>query len=150
VTHWTQSSDPRIDNERPKVVDDLAFTGCIDHAELLTPNSLHVRQGPKAPRVITDGKIALLRLNDCSNPTTMVDFETALPEHAEGRLSPALISFRKSVLGSPKILFNTYNALKCVWRDRTSVRATQSANTSAPQRGLDWLSSVASTDLSKP
>lgn len=150
VTHWTHSSDPRIDNERAKVVDDLAFTGCIDRAELLTPSSLLIRQGPKVPRVVTDGTIAVLRLNDCSNPTTMVGLENALPTHAAGRLSPALISFRKSVLGSPRILFNTYNALKCVGWDRTSMRATQSANTSAPQRGLDWLSSVAPTDLSKP
>jgi hypothetical protein len=92
------------------VVDDLAFTGCLDRAELLTRNS------PKVLRrlILTDGRIAVLRLNDCSSPKTMVGVDTASPLHPQGRLSRALISFRKGVLGSSKILFTTYNSLKYV------------------------------------
>jgi LssY C-terminus len=150
VTHWTHSSDPRIDNERAKVVDDLSFTGCIDRAALLTRNSLDIQQAPKAARLITDGQIAALRLNDCSSPKTMVGVETASPWHAHWRLSPALISLRKGVLGSSKILFNTYNTLKYVSRPETSRHATQSSSINAPQRGLDWLSSLTSPDSGQP
>jgi hypothetical protein len=151
VTHWTHSSDPRIDNERAKVVDDLAFTGCIDRAELLTRNSPDVLQDPKAARSIsTDGQIAILRLNDCSSPKTMVGVDTVSSSHPRGRLSRALISFRKGALGSSKILFNTYNILKCVSGGGTSRRATQPSTTNAPQRGLDWLSSLASPGSGQP
>jgi hypothetical protein len=150
VTHWTHSSDPRIDNERAKVVVDLAFTGCVGRAELLTRNSLDVLQDPKAARLITDGQIAVLRLNDCSSPKTMVRVETTSPSHAHGRLSPALISLRKGLWGSSKILFNTYNTLKYVSGCGTSRRATQPSSTNAPQRGLDWLSSLAPPGSGQP
>jgi hypothetical protein len=150
VTHWTHSSDPRIDNERAKVVDDLAFTGCIDRAELLTRNSPDMLQGPKAARWITDGQIALLQLNDCSSPRTMVGVETVSLSHPRGPLSRVLISFRKGVLGSSKILFNTYNTLKCVSGRGTSRRATQPSSIDAPQRGLDWLGSLGSPGPEQP
>ncbi len=137
VTHWTHSSDPMIDNERTKVVDDLAFTGCIDRAELLARDSPKVLQDPKAARLtLTDGKIAAVQLDDCSSPKTMVGVETVPPSHPRGRLSRAMISFRKGVLGSSKILFSTYNPLKYVNAGRISRRATRASSISAPQRGL--------------
>jgi hypothetical protein len=141
VTHWTHSSDPRIDNERAKVVDDLAFTGCLDRAQLLARNSPDVRRAQKAARLITDGGIAVMRLNDCSSPKTMVGVDNGSPSHARGRLSRALISIRKGALASSKILFTTYNTFKYL-SERESSRH-QSSRVSAPQRGLDWLSALA-------
>jgi hypothetical protein len=133
------------------VVDDLAFTGCLDRAELLTRNSLNVLQDPRKGRLIlTDGRIAVLRLNDCSSPQTMVGVDTTSPSHPQGRLSRALISFRKGVLGSSKILFNTYNTLKYVSEREPSRHATQPSNISPPERGLDWLSSLASPGSEQP
>jgi hypothetical protein len=150
VTHWTHSSDPRIDNERAKVVNDLTFTGCIDRAELLARNSPEMLQDPHAARLITDGQIAVLRLNDCSSPKTMVGVETVSLSHPPGPSTRVLISFRKGVLGSSKILFNAYNALKCVSGRGTSRRATQPSSINAPQRGLDWLSSLAPPGSEQP
>ncbi|HEX4750184.1 MAG TPA: LssY C-terminal domain-containing protein [Bryobacteraceae bacterium] len=151
VTHWTHSSDPRIDEERAKVVDDLAFTGCLDRAELLTRNLGNVLQDPKKGRpILTDGRIVVLGLNDCSSPKIMVGVDTALPSHPQGRLSRALISFRKGLLGSSNILFNTYNALKYVSERELSRRATQPPNISPPERRLDWLSSLASPGSEQP
>lgn len=144
VTHWTHSIDPRIDNERAKVVNDLAFTGCIDHADLLARQSPDVLLDPKAARsIVTDAQIAVLRLNDCSSPNTMVGIETASPSHPHCRLSRILISFRKGALESSKIPFNTYNTLKYVSERVTSRPPTQPSSTNPPQRGLDWLSSLA-------
>lgn len=152
VTHWTHSSDPRIDEERAKVADDLAFTGCLDRAELLTRSSPNMLQDPRQGRpILTDGRIAVLRLNDCSSPKTMVGVAAAPPSHPRGRLSRVLISFRKGALGSSGILFNTYNALKCVSeREPSRRRATQPSNISPPERGLDWLSSLASPGSEQP
>src|ERR1019366_5150616 len=39
-THWTHSTDPDIDSERAKVVNDLAFVGCVNATRLLSRNSV--------------------------------------------------------------------------------------------------------------
>lgn len=67
--HLTHASNPRIDNERSKVVNDLAFTGCVKAATLVTGDSTlgYRSDGP----ILTDGKIAVLQLNDCRNPREM-------------------------------------------------------------------------------
>lgn len=149
VTHWTHSSDPKIDNERAKVVDDLAFTGCIERAQLLTRNSLDLPHDPKAARpILTDGDIAALQLKDCSRAKAMVGVDTGSLSRPRGRLSRVLISLRKGALSSPKILFNTYNTLKYVSeREASRRRATPPSNFSPPERGLDWLSSLPPAEL---
>jgi LssY C-terminus len=150
VTHWTHSSDPRIDNERAKVVDDLTFTGCVDRAQLLTRNSPDILQDPNAARLATDGQIAVVRLNDCNTPETMAGVETVSLSQPRGPLSRVLISFRKGVLGSSKIPFNMYNALKCLAGHGTLRHAAAPSNIDKPQRELDWLSSVAQPDSEQP
>jgi hypothetical protein len=72
--HWTHSIDPKIDNERAKVVNDLIFTGCVDRAALVDRNLEYT-----AP-VITDGRIAVLRLNGCESPRRAPD--RPAPEHS--------------------------------------------------------------------
>ncbi len=151
VTHWTHSSDPKIDNERAKVVDDLAFTGCLNGAELLARNSPDLLENTKAARsIVTDGQIAILRLTNCGSPKTMVGIDNASSSHTGRRLSRALVSLRKGAFGSSKILFNTYNTLKYVSGAATSKRATQQSSINAPQRGLDWLSSLTFSDSGQP
>lgn len=66
----THASDRYIDNERTKVLNDLAFTGCLDSASLVSRNWTYVAdRGSKS--IQTDGKIAVLRLNDCLHPNNM-------------------------------------------------------------------------------
>lgn len=143
VMHWTHSTDPRIDNERAKVVDDLAFTGCLGAAELLTRESLRPVENPKAARpIFTDGKIAVLRLNSCSDPRVMAGVDSAVALRPHGRLSRVLVSLRNDV-GKSNILFTLYNTVKYVGERHASRRAAQTPSLSAPQRGLDWLSSPA-------
>jgi len=151
VTHWTHSSDPKIDNERAKVIDDLAFTGCVDAAGLLTRNFPDLRQDPKAARsIVTDGQILVLRLNNCSSANTMVGIDTPSPAHPRGQLSRALLSFRKGVLSSSKILFTTCNTLKSFRERRALPHARETPTVTIPQRGLDWLSSLATTGPGQP
>ncbi len=68
--HLTHGTDPLIDNERAKVLNDLAFTGCVESGALIKRES----PGPadqKQRSLSTDGKIAVVRINDCQNPRTM-------------------------------------------------------------------------------
>jgi hypothetical protein len=48
LMHWTHSTDPYIDSERAKVVNDLAFVGCVNAAALLSRTSADLVQDPKA------------------------------------------------------------------------------------------------------
>ncbi len=68
--HLSHASDPHIDDERAKVLNDLAFTGCLESAALITRH-WEVRPDPDSVAIQTDGKIAVLRLNDCLHPTAM-------------------------------------------------------------------------------
>jgi hypothetical protein len=137
--------DPKIDNERAKVVDDLALTGCLEAAGLLTRNSLELSQGSeRKDLIVTDGDIAVLRLKDCGEPNIMpgVDAPSSFPRR--GRLFRALISLRNDLVRS-NILFTTYNTVKYV-SERRALGAAQ-PSLDVPQRGLDWLRSTrASTE----
>jgi hypothetical protein len=147
ATHWTHSSDPKIDNERAKVVDDLAFTGCIDRAALLTRNSLELPPDLEAAHsILTDGDIAVLRFNHCGSPKTMVGAGTASPSHFRGRLSRVFMALRND-LGRSNILFTTCNTFKYLSERRALSRVGRTPSPAAPQRGLDWLSSLPPADL---
>lgn len=61
--------DHHIDNERAKIVNDLVFTGCVDGITLIdrawVPRD--AKNGTGEP-LLTDGKIAVVKMNDCLNP----------------------------------------------------------------------------------
>ena len=63
--------DQYLDNERSKIVDDLDFTGCVDHVGLVprpwVPQDAYNSTGD---RLRTDGAAAVLFLNDCATPRT--------------------------------------------------------------------------------
>jgi hypothetical protein len=69
-THMTHATDSSIDNERAKVVNDLAFTGCIDRGALIPRASLKPSQLP-GRSIRTDGDIAVVQMNDCQTPRAM-------------------------------------------------------------------------------
>ncbi len=63
----THASDRNIDNERAKVIDDLVLTGCVESASLLPRNNLRLEMVDKQA-IVTDGRIAVMRLTDCFHP----------------------------------------------------------------------------------
>jgi hypothetical protein len=73
--HLTHATDPLIDNERAKVLNDLVFTGCVDATSLMKRVSSE-RDDQGDHSIQTDGKIAVIRMNDCQSPRSMV-VETA-------------------------------------------------------------------------
>jgi hypothetical protein len=134
LAHWTHSIDPKIDNERAKVVNDLAFTGCLDAAGLLTRNPPDLSQGiERTHLIVTDGDIAVLRLKDCREPNIMPGVDAASPLPRRRRLSRVLISLRNDLVRS-NILFTTYNTFKYV-SERRTLRGAHPSNLAVPQRG---------------
>ena len=58
--------DEHIDNERSKVVNDLTFTGCVEAVQLVPrPWAPVDASNGTGQKLITDGAVAVIRLNDC-------------------------------------------------------------------------------------
>jgi hypothetical protein len=80
--HLTHATDRRIDNERAKIVNDLAFTGCIERGALIPRASLKPAQ-EYGSSIVTDGDIAVLQLNGCDSPRSVpTDPQSARPVRA--------------------------------------------------------------------
>jgi hypothetical protein len=146
VAHWTHYTDPNIDNERAKIVNDLTFTGCVNAAGLLSRASVDLVQNPKAEHpILTDGDVAVIRLNDCLHPNIMAGVSEISPLPRQRRLTHVLRAFRNDLVGS-NILFTTYNTLRL--RKRHSVEPTSMETQLGNRltRGLDWLPRAASPE----
>jgi hypothetical protein len=142
LTHWTHFTSPNIDTERAKVVNDLAFTGCVDTAGLLPWSPAHLLQDPKAEHpIVTDRDVAVIRLNDCVNPNLMAGAERSSP-HRRGRLARTVIAFRDDFVRS-NIFFTTYNTLKLLAKHKAEPTGTGAPMVHGEPRGLDWLAPIA-------
>ncbi|MFL6464491.1 MAG: LssY C-terminal domain-containing protein [Bryobacteraceae bacterium] len=142
--HLTHATDPLIDNERNKVLNDLAFTGCLDAGIMMTRNLLDNVEPPERS-IATDGKIAVVRLNNCQNPQTMpVESATSGPR-ARGRPVQILVALRNDIIRSNPIslAFNTVEQIRQnqgskVRREKSLLHAnraeTQLSRSDAPQR----------------
>jgi LssY C-terminus len=85
----THASDRRIDNERAKVVNDLAFTGCVARGALIPRASLKPAEERGHP-IVSDGDIAVLKLNSCRNANGM-PFDPPKPVHVRAvRIAEAM------------------------------------------------------------
>lgn len=77
--HITHSTGRDIDNERAKVVNDLAFTGCIYRSGLIPRASFKIVQ-EDGHSIFTDGDVTVVELNACQNPRlTPPDPQTRRP-----------------------------------------------------------------------
>jgi hypothetical protein len=98
VTHAT---DPFIDNERTKILNDLVFTGCVDAASLITRNSADSEQPDRLAG--TDGKVVLMRINDCRTPRTMLSEDGKSESKQQTRSIRALLALRNDIVRSNPI-----------------------------------------------
>jgi hypothetical protein len=78
--------DEQIDHERDKVVDDLVLTGCVDGVQLVerpwVPRDAYNATGDA---LLTDGRIAVIELNECASPQRATE---PLPEAPTVREKP--------------------------------------------------------------
>jgi len=142
LAHWTHSTAPNIDRERTKVVDDLAFTRCLDAAALMKRDSPDLLQDPKAKRlIVTDADIAVVRLNHCTNPEIMPSVVGNPSMAPRSRVSRLWTSFRNDL--RLNIFFTTYNTLKLVTKRNDLKPLRKASDIDAGLPGLDWLSDSA-------
>jgi len=113
--HVTHATDPLIDNERTKVLNDLAFTGCVDAASLMTRDSSDGAE--QRSYIRTDGKVAVIRMNDCQTPRTM-PVASARPG-ARGRSVQILVAVGDDLVRTNPISL-AYNTVKAFWVKRDS------------------------------
>jgi hypothetical protein len=77
--------DTHIDNERAKVVNDMIFTGCVTGVQLVSrPWVPQDAKNGTDEALITDGKIAVLQLNDCLDPVEEPTAEDGTPLRIHG------------------------------------------------------------------
>ncbi len=139
LAHWTHSTDPNIDSERAKVVNDLAFTGCVEAAGLLPRAPMDLVQDPKAEHpIVTDGDVAAVRLNDCIHPRFMAGVGATPALHERGRLAHTLTAFRDDLVRS-NIFFTTCNTFRFLAKHKAEPTTAHVQAINVEPRGLDWL-----------
>lgn len=111
--HLTHATDPDIDNERNKVLNDVAFTGCLDSAALV-PRQM---ADQPASSIQTDGGLAVLRLNDCTHPRLALEESRSLNIRPRPRAIQALIAFRNDLIRTNPA-FLIYNSAKLLCERR--------------------------------
>ena len=111
--HLTHATDPLIDNERAKVLNDLAFTGCLDAATLITRNSSDTAN-QQDRSLETDRKLAILRMNDCRQPKIIVNESMRFGSRGQARAVQALLALRNDLIRTNPVslAYNTARALR--------------------------------------
>jgi len=72
-----------VDNERDKIMDDLAYTSCADSADWWDrPNVPHFVRNATGDAMETDGRLGFVRLNSCGDPRQFSTTDT-LPVHGK-------------------------------------------------------------------
>ena len=141
--HWTHLINPDIDNERAKVVDDLSFTGCVDPVSVV-PRTISFFQGDRGDLPLkTDGNVAVLRLNACKTPRSMILAEDYPGSFGHGLGMRTWISLRNDLVKA-NFLFTTYATFRLLASRRDpqeSKRMQERSKALADSnwRTLDWL-----------
>ena len=113
--HLTHATDPEIDNERAKVVNDLWLTGCVASASLIDRKALKVMVVNGAA-IQTDGRVAALRLNDCLVPAALPGINANRRKQARSRFIQVARAVGIDIARSnPASL--SYNAIKSISND---------------------------------
>jgi hypothetical protein len=85
--HFIHLIEHNTDNERSKIVDDLVFSSCVDTVEMVDrPYVPHDARNSTGDPLLTDGRIAVLRLNDCDTPLLVTESLDPEPIRSHGNL----------------------------------------------------------------
>ncbi len=122
--HLTHATDPVIDNERAKVLNDLAFTGCLEAASFISRDSSG--SGQRAHSISTDGKVAVLQMNECANPRTMPESDITSARGGRRRPAAALLALRNDVIrmNPVSLAYNTVGAIREHERSEANARVS--------------------------
>ena len=127
--------DSHIDNERAKVVNDLIFTGCVSHVQLVTrPWIPKDAKNGTGEDLITDGRIAVLQLNECVGPQEKPEpAGDTLPIHGNrvDRVSRQTVLTLKNNVMRDNVVVMAYSGI------RTGVTEMKKKDTPRAPRSMD-------------
>jgi hypothetical protein len=127
--------DTHIDNERAKVVNDLIFTGCVSNVQLVARSWI-----PKDAKngtgedLITDGRIAVLQLNDCrtlQDKTQLASNTVLVHGNRVERVSRQTTLTLKNNILRDNVGVMAYTGI------RTGISEFKRKDTPRPQRSMD-------------
>ncbi|WP_321476578.1 LssY C-terminal domain-containing protein [uncultured Paludibaculum sp.] len=114
---YTHRTDPYIDKERRKVVEDLKFAGCVESENLVDrPDFSDEPYG----RISTDGRMSVVQLKTC---TPTVDFRVVSQIPPE-RISPSARLLRRFILENRhaiirgNLYYVAYQGISAQWKKR--------------------------------
>lgn len=135
--HWTHLTSPIIDAERAKVVNDLAFTGCVETVGLLPRTSSVERAGfGEHLMTETDERIAAVQLTPCIRPHVMPGVQSSSSGIHHRRIYQIFGSVKGDLLRS-NIFFMVYNTARAL----TTKSPRQSPESVTVRQNLAWLPS---------
>jgi opacity protein-like surface antigen len=128
--------DTHIDNERAKVVNDFIFTGCVSNVQLVSrPWIPKDAKNGTGEELITDGRIAVLQLNDCKDPQNAIEVASeSLKVHGNRaeRVSRQTVLTLKNNILRDNVAVMTYSGI------RTGVSELRKKDdTPRPARSMD-------------
>ena len=138
---FTHRIEENIDQEREKIVYDLAFTSCVERTDWIDrPGFRRSARNATGDLMTTDGRLALVRLNGCTDPklTTASSELNPVVKHGTGiqRFARREILSMRNDLFRANPYFRTYegiralvNVYKRTWplldaRNRPALRAS--------------------------
>jgi hypothetical protein len=78
----THRVEEQVDHERDKIVYDIAFASCAEAEDwVVRPDATRMTRNATGDRMETDGELAVVRMNDCSNPRRIAEGVDTLPVH---------------------------------------------------------------------
>lgn len=135
VTHRVEE---HVDHERDKIAWDISFSSCADAMDWWDrPAIPHETRNATGDRMQTDGELAVLKVNDCSNPREVVPSGSPIQMHGKlwQRLLRREILSARSDLIRGNIYWRSYEGLRCLV---TAIHDHHSSPEpdAAPQRSL--------------
>jgi len=140
--------DPQIDLERGNIVRDLMMAGCVRSVSLVErPQLPHTLLNATGDLVKTDGKVAVIELQSCSQPE-------AAPSN--GKFKPSNVAFRyirrqiltfRSDVWRANIFYGAYDLIRLLGRTAHSLKKTPAAASESSSAPL-VSTSMAENDLS--
>jgi hypothetical protein len=105
--------DEHIDNERSKVVNDLMFTGCVDHLDMVErPWVPHDAYNSTGDRLLTDGEAAVVTLNGCDHPRAVTPQAAPPPPRTQRAMRDTSLTIRNDLFRGNLIYQGISGSLK--------------------------------------
>ena len=110
---FVHTIDPDIDQERAKIIRDLKMAGCVQSVQLVErPDVAHLLLNADGDPIKTDGKLALVQLQDCSNETSPPKAKKYKPGNVVFRYLRRQVLTLRSDIWRANIIYGAYDVVR--------------------------------------